>query len=305
MRMQPTLVVLAAGVGSRFGGLKQLEPVGPDGSPLMDYTIYDALRGGCGRVVLVIRRGTEDIVQRHLERGMSRRVEVRLVHQELDSLPGGFTPPVTRTKPWGTGHAVLVAAPAIVGPFAVVNADDFYGPDALAAIAGCLATTEVAAGGVQRWAMVGYRLGNTLPASGAVSRGLCRQDEHGELLSLHEVTRIWREGEIAHWVDDQGEPREQSLHTLVSMNLWGFTPALLTRLECELRCFLEARPGDSAELYLPEVVGRAIAAGEARVRVLASEGEWFGITSPGDREVVRSRLKDLVAQGVYPSPLWG
>lgn len=302
--MQPTLVILAAGVGSRYGGLKQLEPVGPGGSALMDYTIFDAQRGGFGRVVLVVRRETEALFRAHLDRGMGRKVDVKLVHQELDCVPRGHQVPESRVKPWGTGHAVMVAAEAVDGPFAVANADDYYGPDALAVIAGFLEKSESMPEGSEQWAMVGYRLGKTLPEHGSVSRGLCREDGAGWLVGLQEILKIRREGERAAWVDDEGSLRYQACDSLVSMNLWGFTRAFMDRLETGFEVFLEGRPTDTEEYLLPDAVSEAIDRGAAKVRVLSSESEWFGMTSPEDREIVQRCLADKVQAGVYPHELW-
>ena len=303
MTTDTTLVVLAAGVGSRFGGLKQLEPVGPGGAALMDYTVFDALREGFGRVVLVVREQTHELFEEHLERGPARHADVALVHQELDDLPQGFQVPAGRAKPWGTGHAVLAVAPVIEGPFAVVNADDHYGREGIAAIARFL-EERATDGPPASWAMVGYRLGHTLPTSGTVSRALCRTAPDGRLAGLEEIPRIWRQGDGARWLDPEGNERDAPLDVLVSINLWGFTPSLLTRLELAFREFLGSDPGERGELFLPAVVGDAVAAGEAAVEVLSSPGRWCGLTSPEDREVVRHRLAEMVANGDYPADLW-
>ncbi|MCU0235259.1 MAG: hypothetical protein MUE90_14660 [Thermoanaerobaculales bacterium] len=300
--MTPALVVLAAGVGSRYGGLKQLDPVGPGGAALMDYTIYDALRAGFGEVVLVIRRETEDAIRAHLERGAGRRAALRLVHQELDALPPGFAAPAGRVKPWGTAHAVLCAAARIERPFAVANADDFYGRQGLAALAAFLAAPEDA--GPPRWAMVGFRLGDTLPATGAVSRGLCRRDGEGWLTGIDEVLAIERADGAARWTDGRGVERREPLDTLVSMNLWGFTSALAPLLERGFRAFLGSGPGPKDEYYLPVAVGEAIAAGAARVAVLPEGRLWCGMTSPADRAATATVLAELVAAGEYPERLW-
>lgn len=303
MTTDTTLVVLAAGIGSRFGGLKQLEPVGPGGATLMDYTIYAALREGFDRVVLVVREQTHELFEEHLERGPALHADVALVHQELEDLPQGFQVPAGRAKPWGTGHAVLAVAPVVEGPFAVVNADDYYGREGIAAIARFLESGSDD-GQPSRWAMVGYRLGNTLPAAGTVSRALCRSDDDGRLATLEEIPRIWRQGEGARWLDPEGSEQDAPLDALVSINLWGFTPSLLGRLELAFRNFLASDPGERGELFLPTVVGDAIANREATVEVLASPGRWCGLTSPEDRELVRHRLAEMVADGDYPAELW-
>lgn len=300
--MRPSLVILAAGVGARYGGLKQLDPVGPGGAALMDYTIYDALRAGIENVVLVIRRETEDAIRAHLERGAARRAALRFVHQELEALPPGFTAPAGRMKPWGTAHAVLCAAARIEGSFVVANADDFYGREGLAALAAFLAAPAPA--GPARWAMVGFRLGDTLPAAGAVSRGLCRQDGEGRLAGIEEVLAIERAGDVARWIDAAGVERREPLDTLVSMNLWGFTPALVPLLERSFHAFLGRGPGAKDEIYLPVAVGEAVAAGAARVAVLPEGRRWCGMTSAADRAATAAVLAELVAAGEYPDRLW-
>ncbi len=300
--MKPTLVVLAAGVGSRYGGLKQLDPVGPGGAALMDYTMYDALQSGFGRVVLVIRRETEAEIRAHVDAGAARHIEVVYAHQELDMLPGGLAPPADRVKPWGTGHAMLMAATTVDGPFVAANADDFYGRRAVAALAEFLAKT--AGDDPPHWAMVGYRLADTLPASGAVSRALCVQDGDGRLARLQEILAIERTDGGAMWVDAEGVAHVQPLESLVSMNLWGFTPELTAELETGFRAFLGAGPGLKDEYYLPVAVGDAVNAGRARVTVLDEGGRWCGMTSPEDRTTTAKVLRELVAEGEYPENLW-
>lgn len=300
--MKPTLVILAAGVGSRYGGLKQLDPVGPGGAALMDYTMYDALQSGFGRVVLVIRRETEAGIRAHIEAGAARRINVDFAFQELAELPEGFVPPAERVKPWGTGHAVLVAAPYLHGPFVAANADDFYGRRAIAALARYLGDTVGAE--PPHWAMVGYRLGDTLPASGRVSRAVCVQDEDGWLLELQEILAIERAGDSARRQAEGGGTRILPLDTLVSMNLWGFTGGLVGHLEKGFRVFLEAGPGPKDEYYLPVAVAESVRAGDARVKVLDEGGRWCGMTSPEDRATTAAVLRELVAEGEYPESLW-
>ncbi len=300
--MKPSLVILAAGVGSRYGGLKQLDPVGPGGAALMDYTMYDALQSGFGRVVLVIRRETEAEIRAHIEGGAARHIEVVYAHQELDMLPGGVAPPAERVKPWGTGHALLMASPFVDGPFVAANADDFYGRRAVAALGGFLAETE--GDDPPHWAMVGYRLADTLPASGAVSRALCVQDADGRLVRLQEILAIERADGEARWADAEGVARVQPLESLVSMNLWGFTPDLTAELEDGFSAFLEAGPGLKDEYYLPVAVGDAVNAGRAQVTVLDEGGRWCGMTSPEDRATTAEVLRELVDAGEYPERLW-
>jgi len=301
--MRPTLIILAAGVGSRYGGLKQLDPVGPGGATLMDYTIFDAVRAGFSRVVIVGSRETEAEIREHMDGGAARRTEILYARQELEALPDGFTRPEDRSKPWGTGQAVLMAAPLLDGPFVVANADDHYGREAIGALAGFLAEPTPISGPVQ-WAMVGYRLADTLPPSGSVSRALCLQDKDGWLTGLQEILAIKRDGDVARWEDTGGVGHITPLKTLVSMNLWGFTPDLLGHLEDGFKEFLAAGPGPKDEFYLPVAVAEAVKAGTAKVKVLPEGGRWCGMTSREDRETTATVLKELVGQGVYPERLW-
>ena len=301
--MKMTLLVLAAGVGSRYGGLKQLEPVGPGGATLMDYTIFDAVRAGFQQVVIVVSRETEAEIRKHMDGGAARRTEVLYARQELEALPDGFTATEDRSKPWGTGQAVLMAAPILDGPFVVANADDHYGREAIAALADFLAQPTPISGPVQ-WAMVSYRLADTLPPSGSVSRALCLQDKDGWLTGLQEILAIQRNGDVARWVDAGGVGHITPLSTLVSMNLWGFTPDLLGHLEDAFKEFLAAEPGPKDEFYLPVAVAEAVKAGTAKVKVLPEGGRWCGMTSLKDRETTATALRELVGQGVYPEELW-
>lgn len=307
--LTPTLVILAAGVGRRFGGLKQLVPVGPGGEAILDYTIHDAVAAGFGKVVLVIREETDESFREHLERGPAGCVEIDLVHQKLTDLPRGSNPPVGRTRPWGTGQAVLAAARRLgQASFAVANADDLYGPEAWSVLGAALGGPGEAPprndNAPATWHMVGYRLGSTLPASGSVSRAICRQTGDEWLAGLDEILEIWREPEGGRWRDDSGALRIAPAESLVSMNLWGFTPELIPLLEKSFQEFLRSGPGSDEECLLPKVVGGAIRSGRARVRVLPSPSAWCGITSPEDLEIVRRRLATMVGDGRYPQALW-
>jgi len=295
-------VILAAGIGRRFGGLKQLEPVGPNGEAIMDYTVFDASRAGFGRVALVIRRETEAAIRAHVENGFGRSLAVDYVFQELDELPAGFTVPDGRTKPWGTGHAVLVARSAVGGRFAVANADDFYGAAAWFALGRFLAQPQPTSMPV--WAMVGFRLGDTLPADGSVSRALCRCDADGWLVDLEEILAVHRCPGGACFEDGDGVTRTVDADTLVSMNLFGFTPDLFGDLERRFHAFLAAGPGTGGELFLPVVVRQAVDERLVKVKVLPASGRWCGITSAADREAVAQTLRELAAQGEYPGRLW-
>jgi hypothetical protein len=300
----PTLVLLAAGLGRRYGGLKQLEPVGPDGATLMDYSIYDALRAGFGRVVFVIRPDMQAVAQALLGRRYERRVDVRYAHQRLDTLPAGFAPPPGRTRPWGTCQALLAAAEHVDGPFAVANADDFYGAGSFAALGAFL--RQDSAGPLPTYAMAGYTMRNTLPEQGTVSRAICRCSADGWLQSIVEVIGIERCGADARHVDDSGQTQIIPGDTLVSMNLWGFTPAIFDQLRDGFQRFLHERGGSpEAEFHLPTAVQQALAARRARVRVLPSTDAWCGVTHAQDKARATEVVGRLLAQGVYPKLLWG
>jgi NDP-sugar pyrophosphorylase family protein len=289
--MAPTLLVLAAGKGSRFGGLKQIEPVGPSGETLLDYAVYDAARAGFDRVVFVIRREFEEAFRSAVTAKYSGRVAVGFVFQAIEDVPQGCTVPAGREKPWGTGHAVWCARRALDGPFAVINADDFYGAGSFSRLAEFLQKTKGS-----RFAMVGFRLENTLSENGSVSRGICRT-KGGVLLSITEVRKIG--------LDDVGPGRRFSGGEVVSMNCWGFTPALFAGLDAGLREFLNARASDpEAEWYIPEAISGLILGGAASVEVLPSEDRWFGITFRNDRARVATAVDALVQRGAYPPRLF-
>ena len=296
-----TLVVLAAGMGSRYGGLKQLEAVGPSGETLMDYSIFDAIRAGFTRVVFVIRPDMEEAFRAFANGRFGGQVRVTTAHQQLSDVPAGTTVPAERAKPWGTAHAVLAAASAVDGPFAVVNADDFYGRSAYEAAERFL-RQEV--GGVPpAWALIGYRLADTLSEAGGVNRGICRTDPHGWLTAIEEVTGLVRRGatvvgraggcQVSLGDDDQ-----------VSMNFWGFTPAFFEQLRVAFTDFLAHADLATAEFLLPTVIADAVGATRARVRVLDSGARWIGMTYPADRPLVEAELRRLVAAGEYPPALW-
>lgn len=289
------LVVLAAGMGSRFGGVKQLDPVGPSGETVMDYAVYDAVRAGIERVVFVIRRELEAAFHAQIGSRYAGAVPVAYAFQELGSLPGGRTVPDGRTKPWGTGQAVLAAAEVVTGPFIVINADDFYGRRAYEGLAGLLASSATPGS----YAMVAFPLVNTLSEYGSVSRGVCDVVE-GRLRSVVEHTGLTPDGDCV--VDVSGA--RFSGHELVSMNFWGLQPDVFGRLEDQFSEFLDTRGDDpKSELYLPAVIDRLVAEGSATVDVLTSPDQWFGMTYAADRDAVAARLADLVAAGEYPSPL--
>jgi NDP-sugar pyrophosphorylase family protein len=289
--MAPTLLVLAAGMGSRYGGLKQIDPVGPAGETVLDYAVHDAIRAGFGEAVFVIRREFEEAFASAVTAKYARAIAVRTVFQATDDLPPGFDVPAGRERPWGTGHAVWCAREAVGGPFAVINADDFYGASSFSRLAAFLGG-EVGT----RYAMVGFRLANTLSEGGSVSRGVCRV-EGGRLASVTEERAIARA--------DVGPGRRFSGHETVSMNFWGFTPSLFEGLDSGLRAFLAASGSDpAAEFYLPAAVSGLVASGSATVEVIPSADTWFGITYREDRLLVAAAIRALVDAGAYPARLF-
>ncbi|MFA6287331.1 MAG: nucleotidyltransferase [Opitutaceae bacterium] len=294
--MTLTLVVLAAGMGSRYGGLKQVDPMGPSGETVLDYSVYDAMRAGFGRVLFVIRRDFEAEFRAVIGSRFEGRVRVDYVFQALDALPAGHVPPSVRTKPWGTGHAVWCAREALDGPFAVVNADDFYGAGSFERLAVFLRAAGAAKAHPPEFAMVGFALANTLSEHGAVSRGVCAVGADGVLQGIEEHTGILA-GEV-------GVGLKYAPATTVSMNCWGFTPAFLPLLDARWRAFLALNgTTEKTEFYLPFAVNDLLAAGEARVRVLPTTDQWFGVTYREDKPRVQAAIAALVASGAYPSPL--
>lgn len=295
------LVVLAAGMGSRFGGVKQVQPVGPHGELIIEYSAFDALRAGFGRLVLVIRKDIEADFRETIGRRLESRMDVQYVFQELDagiSPASGLLQVGNRTKPWGTAHAALVAQPAVRGPFAVINADDFYGASAYRTLAAHFAAST-------DYAMVGYPLSQTLSEHGTVSRGLCATDAAGRLTGITEITKIEKVANGARYTDAQGQVRQLTGAEIVSMNFWGFTPAVFPQLEAKFRTFLAARGQDpKAEIYLPTCISELNTSGEARVALHRSEDAWFGLTYKEDLAAAQMAIKALVAAGKYPAPLW-
>ncbi|HTA80923.1 MAG TPA: sugar phosphate nucleotidyltransferase [Terracidiphilus sp.] len=292
---RPTLLILAAGMGSRYGGLKQIDAVGPSGETILDFSVYDASRAGFGQIVFVIRRDIEDAFRQSIGARFEQRVPVKYVFQEIDDLPPGFTVPAGRTKPWGTTQAVLAAAEVIHEPFAVINADDFYGQESFQSLSRHLLTESLG------YAMIGFILRNTLSEFGSVARGISAVDENGYLASVVEVTGIERDsGEIkaAGGIPLSGDE-------IVSMNMWGFTPRVFDQLRAYFESFLEANSLDQrAECYLPNAVNSLIHSGESRVRVLPTSEAWFGVTYREDRPRVVESIGRLVSSGVYPERLW-
>jgi NDP-sugar pyrophosphorylase family protein len=286
-------------MGSRFGGIKQVQPVGPNGELIIEYSAFDALRAGLGRLVLVIRKDIEADFRATIGRRLEQRMEVRYVFQELDAnLPGGQVPP-GRTKPWGTAHATLCAQSEVRGPFAVINADDFYGASAYRTLAGHFKRSA-------DYAMVGYPLSQTLSEHGTVSRGLCATDAAGRLQSITEITKIEKTATGARYTDASGQARQLTGAEIVSMNFWGFTPAVFPQLEAKFRAFLAARGTDpKAEIYLPTCLSELNERGEAKIALHRSADAWFGLTYREDLAAAQAAIKSFVAAGRYPAPLWG
>jgi len=303
--MKPTLLVLAAGMGSRYAGLKQIDGFGPNGETIMDYSIHDALAAGFGKVVFVIRRDFEAAFREAVGRKYERRTAVDYVFQQLDELPPGFTATPGRTKPWGTAHAVWCARRAVAEPFVSINADDYYGKQPFRALAAELGRAP-AADGVANYAMVGYPILGTLSDHAAVTRGICEVDAEGYLTGIVERTKVERSGAGARYLDEAGTAHALTGREVVSMNLWGFTPAVFAQLERHLVAFLEAqrRAPQNSECLLPVVVGELLREKVARVRVLPTSDTWFGVTHPQDKSVVMKTLREMVERGAYPSPIW-
>jgi dTDP-glucose pyrophosphorylase len=297
--MNPTLVLLAAGIGSRYGGPKQIDPVGPGGGTLVDYAAFDAQRVGFDRLVLVVRSENESAVRAAVGDRIARRLAVEYAVQDA-ALPAGFQSPPGRTKPWGTGHAVLAAAPLLRGPFAVLNADDFYGARSYRILSEWFRGPRPE----REHALVTFELRTTLSPAGPVNRGLCRVDGQGALRDIREVLRIEGEGDDARHPSNGGTARVSG-DTPVSLNFWGFAPDAVPAFASSFERFLEEHAAStSAELFIPEVVQPLIASGAARVRVLPGGGPWAGLTHPEDRDRLVALLAELTARGEYPPDLW-
>jgi len=293
------LVILAAGMGSRFGGIKQVQPVGPHGELIIEYSAYDALRAGFDRLVLVIRKDIEADFRATIGRRLEKHMAVSYVFQEATDLPAGFAPPAGRTKPWGTGHAVLAVRQAVQRPFAVINADDFYGASGYKTLAAHFAKAT-------DFAMVGYPLRQTLSEHGTVSRGLCATDSSGRLQRITEITKIEKAAEGARYTDAAGQAQALTGGEIVSMNFWGFTPAVFPQLENLFGDFLRQSAADpKTEFYLPTALSSLNEKGAAKIALLQSADEWFGLTYREDLTAAQAAVKGLVAAGRYPAPLWG
>ncbi len=301
--MKPTLFVLAAGMGSRYGGLKQIDGLGPGGATIMDYSIYDAARAGFGKIVFVIRHTFEEDFRTKVVNKYQGKIPVEIVFQEIEYLPEGFECPADRVKPWGTNHAVMMGKDVIKEPFAVINADDFYGKESYQILADWLINK---ASSTNKYCMVGYRVGNTLSESGAVARGICEKDDSNLLTTVVERTHILRDtdGQIK-FKDENGDMIAVEENAPVSMNMWGFTPDYFNYSDEAFKDFLKNNSGNlKSEFYIPFVVNNLIVDGKATCEVLDTPSKWFGVTYAEDRQSVVDKIENLVKAGVYPEKLW-
>lgn len=301
-----TLVIMAAGIGSRYGGgIKQLEKVGPSGEIIMDYSIYDAIEAGFDKVVFIIRHDLEKDFKEIIGSRIEKQIEVEYVYQELDKLPEGFTKPEERTKPWGTGQAVLCCKGVVNEPFAVINADDYYGKEAFVKVQKFLSNVDISSK-ENEFCMAGFVLGNTLSDNGIVTRGVCNVDEADYLSNVEETFGIERQGNVAVGKDGNGNPVTIALDSSVSMNMWGFTPNFLNELEAGFTKFLNSIEENNlkAEYLLPNVVGKMVAEDRAKVKVLKTNDKWFGVTYKEDKQSVVDSILELIAQGKYPNKLF-
>ncbi len=301
--MKPTLLVLAAGMGSRYGSLKQIDPVGPSGETIIDYSIYDAIRAGFGKVVFIIRKSFEQDFKDIFISKLQPYIKVEYVFQELENVPQGVEFSPERTKPWGTAHAVLMAKDVINEPFAVINGDDFYGSDAFKTMADFLGS--IPPGKQNLYSLVGFQVGNTMSENGTVSRGICQEDAERNLVSVTERHQIqYTRGGIAFQETD-GTFVFLKPETLVSMNFWGFTPEYFKQTEVMFIDFLKANKDNlKAEFYIPTAIDNLINNAGTRVKVLRSNARWFGVTYKEDKPVVIEKLVQLIKAGVYPAKLW-
>ncbi|MBO5372118.1 MAG: nucleotidyltransferase [Lachnospiraceae bacterium] len=303
---KPVLVVMAAGMGSRYGGLKQMDPMDGENHVILDFSVYDAMLAGFEKVVFIIKKENEAIFRERIGDRMSKRIQVEYVYQELEALPEGYSVPEGREKPFGTGHAVLSCKNVVNGPFAVINADDFYGRSAFEMIYKYL--SEPKNSDIYQYVMVGYIIENTLTENGHVARGVCQVDEEGRLIDIHERTRIEKRGaETAYTEDDGATWTVIPKGSPVSMNMWGFEANMLAELEKRFPAFLEENLKNNplkCEFFLPSVVQQLMEEDKAQVQVLKSEDRWYGVTYKEDKEMVMQAITDFKAKGIYPDKLW-
>lgn len=306
MKKEPILVIMAAGMGSRFGGLKQIEPISDKGETILDFSLYDAFMAGFKKAIFVIKREKEEDFRKLIDNGAAKYMEVDYAFQQLNDLPDGYSVPEGREKPWGTAHAVMAARHLADGPIAVINADDYYGPSAFQTIYDFL---EGACDGEKySYCMVGYDIENTLTENGFVSRGVCKTSEQGFLTEITERTKIqWKDGEIVYTEDDGKTWKNLPKGTTVSMNFWGFTPSMMKEMEAGFPAALDKILAENplkGEYFLPGVVDRLLREGKAEVKVLKSRDRWYGVTYKEDKESVVSALQSMKDKGEYPDKLW-
>lgn len=302
--LKSTLVVMAAGIGSRYGGIKQLEPVGPSGEIIVDYSVYDAIQAGFTKVVFIIRRDLEKDFKEIVGNKIAKHIEVEYVFQEIDNLPGGYKKPEGREKPWGTGQAVLSCKGVVKGPFMVINADDYYGKEAFVKVKEYLEMDKPASEKMQ-FCMAGFQLGNTLSENGAVTRGICKVDQQGMLLQIEETSGIIKTEDGAAVFDEDKNQINIAANTPVSMNMLGFTPEFIDCLEERFVDFLAKKGTEmKSEFLVPIIVDEMIQEGKAEVKVLETKDIWFGVTYKEDREYVSNSIKELVNKGEYPNRLF-
>ena len=293
-----TLLVLAAGMGSRYGGLKQVDPVGPHGEILLEYSVYDALAAGFNRVVCVIRRDLESAFDEHIGSRLRDKVRLDYAFQDLNDIPTGCSSDPERTKPWGTGQAIWAARDLVKEPFLSINADDFYGAESYRLLSQHLSQPGAS------YSMAGFRLANTLSEFGSVSRGICQTDAHGWLQRVVEHTKIERRGDTVLSLEGADAPQTLSGDEVVSMNFWGLQPSVFPELEAQFRTFLNSKPGMKGELYIPSVLDQIIREARGKVQVLTSPESWFGVTYPDDKPRVVEEVRQRIDSGQYPEQLW-
>ncbi len=300
-----TLVVMAAGIGSRYGGLKQVDPIGPNNELIIDYSIYDAMKAGFEKVVFVIKEDMKDLFRERIGERIERKMDTVYVYQNLSDLPGGFAVPEEREKPWGTAHAIWCCREVVNSPFAVINADDFYGASSFQVLYDFLKSGKDDAR-VYQYCMVGFVLENTLTENGAVARGVCTVDSNSYLRGIHERTRVEKFGDAARYTDNGEDWFEIPKGSVVSMNIWGFTSSIFKEIAAGFPEFFTRNQTNlmKAEYFLPEIVGDLVNKGKASVKVLASDERWYGVTYQQDKLPVKQALFDRIHRGIYPANLW-
>nr|WP_321408966.1 sugar phosphate nucleotidyltransferase [uncultured Carboxylicivirga sp.] len=298
--MKPTLLILAAGMGSRYGGLKQMDELGPHGESIIDYSVYDAIQSGFDKVVFVIREDFADVFKARFEPRLAGKIKTEYVYQDLKDLPEGYSVPEGREKPWGTGHAILMAKDVINEPFAIINADDFYGREAYKQVFDFVADSN----DENEYAMVGYKLNNTLSEHGTVSRGVCETNADGNLVNIVERTKIGYEGEKIFFYEEDSKT-ELTGTEAVSMNFWAFKPNYFKKLESAFLDFLKEKGQEmKSEFYFNAVVDQLIKKGEASTKVIRTDSKWFGVTYKEDKPMVQQKIDELISSGIYPEKLW-